>query len=111
MGAIERFMSEYPEWLERNFPGTSPTLQLLGVGEEYGELCHAELKGQQGIRHTPAAISNMKADAVADVFIFLVGYCHASGIDFEKALDVAWTEVKARDWRVDPMTGQGELDL
>ena len=44
---------------------------LLGVAEEVGELCHAQLKGEQGIRHTPKEIKKMKMDAVGDIVIFL----------------------------------------
>lgn len=106
-----RFNQEYPGWLRRNFPNDDAGRQLLGVVEEVGELAHAHLKGQQGIRHTPAEIREMKVDAVADIVIFLTGYCVNEGIDMDSAVELAWDQVRQRDWRADPMKAGEQLTL
>ena len=71
----------------------------MGVGEEYGELLHAELKGQQGIRHTPEEIAAMKRDAMGDIVVFLCDYAERSGLSLAESVEEAWAQVKQRDWR------------
>ena len=48
------------DWSKRNFGDHYGTgyRNLLGLSEEVGELCHAQLKGEQGIRHAPDEILN-----------------------------------------------------
>jgi NTP pyrophosphatase (non-canonical NTP hydrolase) len=89
------------EWRARNFPGQLDYHPLLGVTEEVGELCHAHLKGEQGIRHSD--VRAMKADAVGDIVIFLAGYCTANGLDLQECVESALTEVLERDWVSNPM--------
>ena len=78
---------------------------LLGVAEEVGELCHAHLKSEQGIRGTPEEHLVAAADAVGDIVIFLADYCTLNGIDFQHAVEDAWTEVSKRDWKRNPEGG------
>lgn len=108
MPGLGRFNKEYPEWLRRNFPNDDSSRQLLGVVEEVGELSHAHLKGLQGIRHTPEEIRAMKVDAVADIVIFLMGYCVNENIDLDAAVEDTWTRVSKRDWIADPMAENHE---
>lgn len=100
---IRSLQVEHRGWLEHNFPIQDPIEPLLGLGEELGELMHAHLKGMQGIRHTPEEIEDMKFDAVGDIFIYLMSYCNASGIDLEDAVLTTWRKVSQRDWQADPM--------
>lgn len=72
---------------------------LLGVAEEVGELCHAQLKGEQGIRHTPKEIKKMKMDAVGDIVIFLANYCDSQKLNLNDCVELAWNEVKNRVWK------------
>ena len=74
------------DWSKKNFGPHfgSGYRNLLGVSEEVGELCHAQLKGEQGIRHTPEEIQKMKKDAVGDILIFLANYCHSQGLSIEE---------------------------
>ena len=82
----------------RNF-GAQPSYRpLLGAVEELGELTHAHLKGEQGIRHTPEAITAKKKDALADIIIYLCDYASREGLDLHEALNDAWAEVRLRDW-------------
>lgn len=93
------------EWSKRNFGPHygSGYRNLLGVSEEVGELCHAQLKGEQGIRHTPEEILSMKKDAVGDILIFLCNYCDSQGISIDECASSAWDEVSKRDWKKDPI--------
>jgi NTP pyrophosphatase (non-canonical NTP hydrolase) len=93
------------EWSKRNFGPHygSGYRNLLGITEEVGELCHAQLKGEQGIRHTPEEILELKKDAVGDILIFLCNYCDSQGIDLDECASIAWDEIKNRDWKADPL--------
>lgn len=100
MGQINELQFDMWEWQEKNFgKDTKPSMLLLGVAEEVGELCHAQLKGEQGIRHTPEEILDMKIDAVGDIFIYLANYCSASNLSIEGCILKAWKEVQKRNWK------------
>lgn len=101
---------EVRAWTEKNFQNRKNHQPLLGICEEVGELCHAQLKGEQGIRHTPEEIRGLKCDAIGDIVIYLVDYCNIQGIDLEQAIWNAWyEEVSRRDWTKpntkDPVAG------
>lgn len=74
---------------------------LLGVCEEVGELCHAQLKSHQGIRGFDDHDKRREAtqDAVGDILIYLMDFCSREGLDIDECLSVAWGEVKSRHWR------------
>lgn len=94
------------EWSDRNFGEQVPYHCLLGAVEEIGELAHAHLKSVQGIRGMTRETYLSKArDAVADVIVFLAGYCSAEGIDLQDAITEVSTEVFKRDWASDPDKG------
>ncbi len=98
---MQSIQNEVKQWADKNFgPGTPAWHPLLGVCEEAGELCHAHLKGEQGIREgmDKQKIEAMKADAVGDIVIFLMHYCAQEGLDFQKCVANVWAEVKKRDW-------------
>lgn len=97
-----RFLDELQllvgDWSRRNF-GDQPSYRpLLGVGEEAGELFHAHLKGEQGIRHNPNEIRALKVDAIGDIVIYLADYCEREGISFSAAVEKTWETVMQRDW-------------
>jgi NTP pyrophosphatase (non-canonical NTP hydrolase) len=98
---------EHREWLRHNFPDQRIHQPLLGIMEEVGELAHAHLKHEQGIR----GLSDQdlafvkKQDAVGDIVIYLASYCTANNIDLDKAVRLAWHEVSNRDWVDDPEKG------
>jgi NTP pyrophosphatase (non-canonical NTP hydrolase) len=100
---LRQFQAEHRAWLEHNFPGQKPADGLLGMVEEVGELAHAHLKGEQGIRHTPEEIDEMKQDAIGDVFIYAASYCNTNGFDLAVCVRDAWDRVSKRDWIADPM--------
>lgn len=80
----------------------------LGAAEEIGELCHALLKLEQGIRGNgdrAKALRDM-ADAVADTIIFLSSLCNTFGLDLQETVWSTWRQVRTRDWRRWPDTGR-----
>ena len=102
---IKQLQSEVAEWSNRNFPNNQPHQPLLGVGEEVGELMHAHLKMEQGIRGPADRLYVEKCDAVGDILIYLADYCERNKIDMEAAVDDAWAIVKRRDWTKDKING------
>jgi NTP pyrophosphatase (non-canonical NTP hydrolase) len=73
----------YREWRERNFPQNDASHQLLGMIEEVGELAHAWLKKEQGIRGTEDQHMADLKDAVGDIAIFTLGYVQLLEIKVE----------------------------
>lgn len=79
---------------------------LLGAAEEIGELCHAFLKMQQGIRKGGDWRAAAE-DAIADCILFLTSFCNTHGFDLEKIVwDTFEREVEPRDWVTYPETGR-----
>lgn len=75
MKTLQEIQKEHREWSLKNF-GEHPTWHpLLGIQEEIGELAHAYLKREQGIRGTREEHDAAIKDAVGDVMIYLMGYC------------------------------------
>ncbi len=104
---LRRLQDEQRPWVKHNFRSDRPAYwPLLGAVEELGELAHAHLKGEQGIRITEDHEANAK-DAVADVVIFLADYCSARGWEMQDIVEETWTRVKKRDWRGNPEKGVG----
>ena len=109
MSAFEQIEKAANEWGARNFAEADAVDPLLGIAEEVGELCHAHLKGRQGIRHTPEEVLAMKMDAVGDIMLYLFDYCRRSdeGFTVLSCLQSAWDEVQHRDWKKNPMGAGG----
>ena len=103
--SLRQMQKEQDEWSKKNFDNKKPYQPILGAAEEVGELAHAYLKMEQGIRgNTDEHTANMK-DAVADCVIFLMDFCNQMGWDFETLLTQTWDEVKKRDWKKDSWQG------
>lgn len=84
-------------WTRRNFPGGKPYQPLLGLIEELGELAHAHLKRDQGIR-TNEDHQAKEIDAVGDIFIYLMDYCNRNDLDLTYCILKTWAEVSQRNW-------------
>lgn len=97
MLTFKMLQEQQAKWKKKNFPNSLPYQSLLGLLEELGELSHAHLKSEQGIR-TDENHQAMKEDAVADIAIYLAGYCTDNGIDLEKCVKQTWSQVKKRNW-------------
>lgn len=80
--------SKVVQWAKdrKIIPNSSPTAQLLKAVSEMGELADAENK------------SDMPAikDAVGDVMVCLINYCHMRGITITDCLAGAYEEIKDR---------------
>ena len=81
---------------------------LIGAVEEIGELCHAHLKNEQGIRGTPEEHRSAKMDAIGDTLIYLLDYCNKEGFCMEECLELAMEETSSRDWIRFPKNGKTE---
>jgi len=98
---------EHATWRERNFPNQTLYQAVLGMMEELGELSHALLKHEQGIRKMDDAWVAREAiiDAHCDLIIFSFGVAEDLGYDLGIELQRTWDEVKQRDWVGDPAEG------
>lgn len=105
---LHKLQREVASWNQYNFPSAKPHHPLLGIAEEIGELSHAHLKLEQGIRESESVLRAAKIDAVGDIVIFLASYCYLNGIDLGNAVRNTWNEVKKRDWIKYPRNGMTE---
>ncbi len=106
---IREIQKAQHEWAVYNFGPRDSIDALLGVIEEAGELCHAQLKFRQKIRRSSQDWFNAKArDAIGDIVIFLMDYCSANGWDLEEIVSEVWDTVKDRDWKRFPNNGKTE---
>lgn len=80
----------------------------LGMAEELGELMHAFLKHEQGIRKgvDPDQWREEAGDAMADIIIFMCSFCNTHGFDLQSEVEKAWAEVRERDWQRYPGDGK-----
>jgi NTP pyrophosphatase (non-canonical NTP hydrolase) len=101
---LSRLQRELEVWVSHNFGSPPPGQRLLVITEEVGELAHAQLKQEQGIRMDEDHEANAK-DAVADIVIAVASYCNGRGFNLGELVEETWTKVKARDWKADPVGG------
>lgn len=94
-------------WRQKNFPDADASQQFLGMVEELGELAHARLKHEQGIRDLGGidAFEQAEQDALGDLLIYLLGYCSYRGLNLAHLIDDVAREVMKRDWIMYPSTG------
>lgn len=97
MISLSRLQIEQNLWQKKNFPDAKSYQALIGISEEVGELCHAHLKDEQGIRTTENH-REAKIDAVGDILIYVAAYCNLEGINLHEALADTWEQVQKRDW-------------
>ena len=102
---LRKLQEEQVEWVKHNFGDRPAYWPLLGIFEEAGELAHAFLKREQGIRLNENHDEAIK-DAVGDIVLFLSDFCQAEGIDFQSVVENTWNEVKKRDWKKNVNTGE-----
>ncbi len=90
------------DWALHNFGPGQWWHRMLLLMEELGELAHALLKKEQGIRLEEDHVAKAK-DAVGDLAISLADFCNSMGWNFEELVAATWAEVKKRDWTVEKM--------
>lgn len=104
--SLDELQAEHRVWVEHNFPGQTPAQMVMGLAEEVGELAHAQLKSEQGIRGDWLEHERAGMDAVGDLVIYLSSYCTCKGWSLATCVQTAWDEVKDRDWVKFPDTGR-----
>ena len=104
---LKKFQQEQKEWGDRNFPvnGNHNYRPLLGAMEELGELAHAHLKAEQGIRTNENHLES-KIDAIGDIIIYLSDYCNKEGLSLNDCIINTWNKVKQRDWNKNKINGE-----
>lgn len=111
MKPVSDLQSEIGTWAKRNFgdnlgkdqlhPSYGHPLgslcPLLGIMGELGELVQEQLKALQGrSKLSEGGLWAAKADAVADLMIFLLDYCEREGINLQSVLQNTWDKVGQR---------------
>lgn len=77
--AFETLQRAVGEWSEENF-GDQPIVNpLLGVGEEFGELCEQVESHDEVAEH--------ELDCVGDMLVYLADFCYRRGLDLQAAFD------------------------
>ena len=115
---------ELNAWACKNFGAQPNHRNVLGMGEEMGELMEAflaimpsmgrlmraQLKHEQGIRDMKDrdAYKAKMADAIADIMVFAMNACTAMRLDFGTLLSETIQEVVKRDWKKNPNTADVE---
>ena len=96
-------------WRRKNFPNADVQSQFLGVVEEVGELSHAMLKYQQGIRgYDYDKFADEAQDAIADIQIYLANFCDMLGWDMAKITEAVFDGVVSqREWEEKQQTLPG----
>lgn len=83
------------DWQKYNFGDQDNERVLMGICEEAGELCHAHLKLEQGIRGAAEDLEDEMRDAVGDIMIYTLNFLSGKGIPVPAIL--ARADVEATD--------------
>jgi NTP pyrophosphatase (non-canonical NTP hydrolase) len=104
---FRQLQHEVAQWALRNFGGGDREAldQLLGMGEELGELDHAILKQRHGIRGDWEQHEAEAKDAFGDLMIFAMDFAARRGWDAEVIVSETWSHVQRRDWVCWPIHG------
>jgi len=105
ISGLKAIQDEIGIWSRKNFGTQAAYRPLLGAVEETGELCHAQLKMEQGIRTNEDHTSDAK-DAIGDILIYLMNYCAIRGFNIEDIVETTWEEVRNRDWAKNKENGK-----
>jgi NTP pyrophosphatase (non-canonical NTP hydrolase) len=100
---LDRIQEQHRIWTDYNFPDAPDHHSLIGAFEEMGELAHAWLKREQGIRgHEHDAEAR---DAIGDIIIYLLHFCTSNGWRMSEIIQETWDQVQKRDWVKFPTSG------
>ena len=104
---LRKFQDEVHEWATRNFGENRDYKHpAMGVVEEVGELFHAFLKQEQGIRGTFEEHEAEALDAVGDIAVYLADLCALRGWNLAEICRKTWNHVKTRDWKKNARDGR-----
>src|SRR4051812_30609457 len=81
---VEEFQHRVAMWNMFNFPKKVEredyNQPFKGMVEELGELAHADLKMEQGIRGNVEEHQLAAKDAVGDLLVYMADYCNMKGV-------------------------------
>ncbi len=100
---FKKIQKEQDVWSRKNFGNKKVYQPILGAAEEVGELAHAYLKMEQGIRGTRQEHEAKMKDAVGDTCVFLMDLCNQMGWQLDEIIESTWNEVKKRNWKKDTL--------
>lgn len=103
--SLREFQREVAEWSTKNFGDGPYWHKMLGVVEEVGELAHAFLKLEQGIRGSEGKHIEDAQDAIGDIFVYMADLCSRRGWDMTDLVQTTWLRVSKRDWKKHPTSG------
>lgn len=83
---ISELQHQQYTWQTTNFGKQEEYRPLLGMIEELGELARGQLKYEQNIRGTKESHFDAQRDAIADVIIYLFGFCSAYNVSLSAIL-------------------------
>ena len=107
---LQKIQKEQHAWSNANFTNKKPYQPILGAAEEVGELAHAYLKMEQGIRGTREEHLAKMKDAVGDACVFLMELCNQMGWQMDEIIDETWNEVKKRNWKKDSLQDTAQVN-
>lgn len=105
---LATLQEEHAAWERHNFGVQPAHRSFFGIVEEVGELAHALLKSEQGIRGSQEKFDQLAQDALGDILVFMASYANKRGWDLQEILEQVWGEVKQRDWKRFPKNGLSE---
>lgn len=86
INVIGLYLPEHKEWADKNFPDSTEIISAAGMVEECGELFHALIKNQQGIRGTEEKHLEDMKDAIGDISIYLLDFLNRTKVDEKELL-------------------------
>lgn len=97
MKTVSQLQDEHAAWATKNF-GERRDLRhpAMGIVEEVGELFHAVLKSEQGIRGTREEHEAAIRDAIGDVCIYAIDYTTRLGLRLKDVLKSESFEVEIK---------------
>jgi NTP pyrophosphatase (non-canonical NTP hydrolase) len=99
---LTKIQSDAFKWYQYNFGPTQQHQCIYGMMEELGELAHAILKQEQGIR---AVNADDVKDAIGDLMIFTMQLCNHLNLNLYNVIYETWQKVRQRDWKKFPING------
>ena len=85
LSKLKILISQWHEDRKITLNGNAGT-QLIKLGEEYGELCHAHVRGNKAEAQ----------DALGDMFVVMVALSELYGLDLSDCVNSAYNEIKDR---------------
>jgi hypothetical protein len=101
---IDEIYTDAPEQVARRDAGE----YVMLIVAEVGRIAHHHLKRLQNIRGTHDEHGEMIKYSIGMILTYLDFYCFEQGKDFMKIVEDTWSEVKKRDWKVNPITGDNK---